>query len=299
MKDSAYIVQILGEDFRVEFDKKSGTIASFLFEESELIRTGPRPSFWRAPIDNDIGNAMPKRLGLWKDAGKNWKVNSVAADQVSGSLVEIAVKAETLRPRTEIAVKYSVRGSGQIRVDYSFEPSASDLPDLPRIGMKMTVPGEFQHVTWYGRGPHESHWDRKKGARVGRYSGSVDEQYVEYSQPQENGNKTDVRWLALVNERKIGMQVVGRPLFNFSVRNYLDEDLDDAAHQYELVKRPFVTLNLDLQQMGVGGDNSWGARTHSEFRLKAVPYTLSFTLIPLNLAKDKPTVTARSVLDPG
>ena len=186
-------------------------------------------------------------------------------------------------------------GSGQIQVDYSFEPTASDLPDIPRVGMKMTVPGEFQHVTWYGRGPHESHWDRKRGARVGRYGGSVDEQYVEYSQPQENGNRTDVRWLVLASGQQIGMQVVGRPLLNFSVRNYMDEDLDSAAHQYELNKRPFVTLNLDLQQMGVGGDNSWGARTHPEFRLKAAPYTFWFTLIPLDLAEDKPANAARSV----
>ncbi len=295
MKDTAYVLQILGEDFTVEFDKKRGTLGSLVFEDTELIRTGPRPNFWRAPIDNDIGNSMPKRLGAWKDAGDKWKVNSVVADQISESLIEITVEAATSIPRSAITVKYSVRGDGQIRVDYAFEPSDTDLPDIPRLGMKMTVPGHFQRLSWYGRGPHESHWDRKKGARMGRYSGSVDGQYVEYSQPQENGNKTDVRWLVLADSQGIGMQVVGEPLLNFSARNFMDEDLEKAAHQFELHKRSFITLNVDLQQMGVGGDNSWGARTHPEFRLKAQPYSFSFTLIPLNLTKDQPAVVARRI----
>ena len=130
---------------------------------------------------------------------------------------------------------------------------------------------------------------------MGLYSGTVDEQYVEYSKPQENGNKTDVRWLVLADSRGIGMQVVGRPLVNFSARNFTDEDLENAEHQFELRKRPFITLNLDLQQMGVGGDNAWGARTHPEFRLTAKPYSFSFTLIPLNLKNDQPAVEARAI----
>ncbi len=158
-----------------------------------------------------------------------------------------------------------------------------DLPNLPRFGMQMGIPGEFNTITWYGRGPHESYWDRKTGAAVGIYSGSVEEQIHPYIRPQEVGNKTDVRWVTLTNEEGVGLRITGLPLLSISAWPFSMSDLEGAEHTFELNRRSFVTLNIDFKQMGVGGDNSWGARPHPEYTLPAKPYKYSFRITPLKI----------------
>jgi len=150
-------------------------------------------------------------------------------------------------------------------------------------------------MQWYGRGPHESYWDRKKGAAVGQYRGSIDDQFVEYSRPQENGNKTDVRWLCLTNEDGIGLLAVGRPLLSSGARNYRTADLENVRHKQTVKRSPFVTLNLDYKQMGVGGDDSWGALPHEGFRLKFGDYEYSFSLIPFSEAEGSADSAARKI----
>ena len=148
--------------------------------------------------------------------------------------------------------------------------------------MQMALPGEYSQMGWYGRGPHESYWDRKTGAAVGLYSGPVEEQIHVYVRPQETGNKTDVRWVALTNKEGAGLLAVGMPLLSVSAWPFTMEDLEEAEHTHELTRRNQVTLNLDYKQMGVGGDNSWGARTHPEYTLPAKPYSYRFRLTPLS-----------------
>jgi beta-galactosidase len=151
----------------------------------------------------------------------------------------------------------------------------------------MALPGGFENFAWYGRGPQENYWDRKDGYPVGLYRSTVAEQFVDYSEPQENGNKTDVRWVALSNEQGVGLLAVGMPLLSVGALHYTTADLEGVAHTHEMTRRDFVTLNLDYQQMGVGGDNSWGARTHPEFVLSEKSYTYRFRLRPFS-AKDQP-----------
>jgi beta-galactosidase len=147
--------------------------------------------------------------------------------------------------------------------------------------MQMAMPGEFNTVRWYGRGPHESYWDRKTSAAVGLYSGSVEELIHPYIRPQENANRSDVRWVAFTNSDGIGLLAVGMPLLNFSAWPYAMQDLEEATHNYQLPRRDSVTVNLDYQQMGVGGDNSWGARTHRQYTLPAKSYGYVFRLTPI------------------
>ncbi len=277
LEESGYLARIYNSLFSVEINKKTGVIDSFRFKGEELIRTGPAPNFWRAPTDNDLGNGMPRRLEVWKDAGKNWNVAGASVSRIDPGHISVEVRGRIPSVKSEFSILYTVAGSGEIRIYSSFNPGDSELPELPRIGLKMTLPLDFQQVNWYGRGPQETQWDRKSGAKFGVYSGSVDSQYVSYSQPQENGNKTDVRWALISGQSGVGLRVTGHPEFGFSVRNYMDEDLDAARHDYELKKRDFVTLNLDYLQMGVGGDDSWGARTHPEFCIPAKAY--SFTVV--------------------
>ncbi len=158
--------------------------------------------------------------------------------------------------------------------------------------MQMEIPGGLETITWYGRGPHESYWDRKDGARVGVWTGSVDEQFVDYSEPQENGNKTDVRWMSLTNDDGQGLLVIGEPLLAFSAHHYTTTDLEDAKYTWQMERRENITLSVDMQQTGVGGDDSWGARTHDEYTVWPEPLEYSFRLRGLR-SGDEPADLAR------
>jgi len=172
------------------------------------------------------------------------------------------------------------------------------LPELPRFGTTMTLPAEFDSIAWYGRGPHESYWDRKTGAALGLYSGAVMEQYFPYIRPQENGNKTDVRWVALWNSRGTGLLAVGMPVLSVSAHHFTIDDFDEGLekrnrHTYHLKPRDLVTLNLDWKQMGVGGDTSWGARTHPEYMLPVREYSYAFRLRPFSREESTPEELSR------
>ena len=144
----------------------------------------------------------------------------------------------------------------------------------------MAVPPGFEHIKWYGPGPHETYADRRD-ARVGIYESTVDEQVVDYTRPSEMGNKVDVRWLALLNREGAGLLAVGMPLLSAAALHYTTADLDGPKHLWEIPRRNFVTLNLDLRQMGVGGDNGWGAMPHEEFLIRCAPYHYRFVLRPV------------------
>jgi beta-galactosidase len=293
--DETYTVT--GADFRVGVGKASGAIESFVFAGRELIVAPLVPNFWRPPIDNDEGNKMPRRLGAWRLAGPNRSVKMGMAEQVRPQLVRITADATIpVGEDTTYRTVYDVYGSGDIVVEASIAPSGQDLPKLPRFGMQMAIPGRYDTMTWLGRGPHETYWDRKTGAAVGLYSGSVEENIHIYVRPQENGNKTDVRWVVVTNEDDAGLMAVGDPVLSVSAWPFSMSDLEEADHINELPRRDFITLNLDYKQMGVGGDNSWGARTHPEYTLPARPYSYRFRLKPYSPDMGSAQKIARRVL---
>jgi len=191
---------------------------------------------------------------------------------------------------------YSFIGSGDIVVGVSFKKANNDLPELPRVGMQMQIPGKFEKLEWYGRGPHENYNDRNSSAFVDLYTSTVDQQYVPYIRPQENGYKTDTRRLVLRNEDGVGLEVEGSPIFSWAALHFIHDDFEspgnlavyrpDAGtantHTTDLVRRDDVTLNIDYGQMGVGGDTSWGARTHPEYCLNDLIYNYTFTMRPVS-----------------
>jgi len=274
-------IAVSGKDFEMAFGKKTGALESFVFKGRQLITSPLVPNFWRVPIDNDNGNRMPRRQGAWRDAGPNRKVTRFETEQIKPQVVRITVNA-TIRVGNGSTCKtiYTVYGSGDLVVDMTFNPGSGRLPDLPRFGMQMAMPGQFDQLTWLGRGPHETYWDRKTGAAVGLYSGSVEENIHVYVRPQENGNKSDVRWMALTNRDGIGLLAAGMPTIDVSAWPFTMQDLENAKHIHELPRRDLVTVNLDYKQMGVGGDDSWGARPHPEYTLPAKTYRYSFRLTP-------------------
>lgn len=279
---------ITGENFEAKFDKQMGALASLKFKGTELIHTPLRPQFWRAQTDNDRGRNMLKSQGIWRTAHEGMVLKGFSVQQNKQiNSVTVNVSAELPKVDALWETKYTVYGSGDLTVNAQFKPRKTSLPQLVRLGMQMTVPAGFERLTWLGPGPHETYSDRKD-ARVGVYSSSVDEQFfADYTEPGETGNKADVRWIALSNE-KVGLLCAGEPLLSASALHYGTEDLNAGKHAFELPRRDYVTVNLDLVQQGVGGDDSWGAWPHSEFLIPCKDYSYSFRLRPFDDEKDLP-----------
>jgi len=297
---------IVGADFSVAVGRRSGALESMVHAGEERMASPLVPNFWRVPVDNGIENlwdhatrtpigGMPIRLGVWKDAGPTRRVLSVTARPLSPQAIRITTHAMLVPGDSDDYTVYTVYGSGDVVIERSFRPENLKLPEIPRFGMQMAMPGAFDTMTWYGRGPHESYDDRKTGAAVGRYSGKVEELIHDYVRPQENGNRTDVRWVTLTNSDGDGLLAMGMPLLNVSAWPYTMEDLEKAQHIHELPRRDTVTLNLDLRQMGVGGDDGWTerARPHYEHTLPVKTYGYRFRLRPWSESMGVPGDLAR------
>ncbi len=196
----------------------------------------------------------------------------------------------------DLSYAYTIYGSGDIRLSFHFAPTG-DLPPLPRVGMLAALPGKLNHVTWYGRGPHESYPDRKDSAAVGLYDGTVAEQHVPYIRPQENGNKSDVRWAALTDESGAGLLVVGAPLFNFSAHDYTPQDLEAADHTHQINHRGETYLTLDLAVGGLG-NGSCGPGTLPQYLLVPQEYMFELLLRPLAEGED-PSEKSKETVERG
>jgi beta-galactosidase len=276
-------------------DKKSGLLISWQFKDTELIGDPLRPHFWRAPIDNDRGNNMDKRLGIWRHAGRDWKLKDVGVQAISPQVVEVRATADLPTVESTYQMTYRFLGSGDVVVDGHFKPGQKGLPELPRFGMQMasTSAAAFDTITWFGRGPQETYCDRDD-ARVGLYSGRIDDQFfADYTEPGESGNKVDVRWLALTGPKGVGLLAIGMPRLSVNALPYTTDDLEGVKHAFQIPRREVVTINLDLKQMGVGGDDSWGALPHEQYRIKPAEYSYRFRLRAFDTAKDSPRALSK------
>ncbi|MDT5263341.1 MAG: beta-galactosidase [Acidobacteriota bacterium] len=271
---------VSGEHFTVRFGKKSGALDDYEFDGRRLLAGALVPNFWRPPTDNDRGNGMPERLRVWRDAGARRTVGGVTAEQTTPQVVRVNVFSTLPAGDSQYRNTYTVFGDGSIEVESSLAPGVG-LPVLPRFGVQLRVPGEFASVEWYGRGPQENYWDRNSGAAVGRYSMAVDELFFPYIEPQESGNRADVRWVAFTDREGFGLKATGLPLLYFSAWHFSAEELERHKHPSEIVRSDDITVNLDYRQMGVGGDDSWGAWPHPEYQLPAQSYQYVFRLEPV------------------
>ena len=282
-------IEVHGEAFDVFFNRATGQIKQYIYNGIEIFINPIEANFWRAPNDNDLGNGMPKRTGLWKNVSDSLKTEVISGEVIDG-FARVVFKSSYPSINLNLISVYQVYGNGIINIDNKYSMADTSLPEIPRIGIKMSLPGDFDEVTWFGRGPHESYIDRKTSAAVGLYLGSVWDQTYQYVRPQETGNKTDVRWMALSN-RKIGLMAKGSPLFDGSVHQYPYEDLDYVPRgqkhgKLNLQQKDQVDWLIDLKQMGVGGDNSWGARPHDQYTLSPGNYDYSFMLVPFEVGTD-------------
>ncbi len=296
LDDSKTSVTVKGEDFAVTFDKSRGVMTNWTFKNTELMASSLTPNFWRTPTDNDNGSKMAERCGIWKNAGLNCKVTAFDVKQNSPQAVIIHVKLELAAKGSTLSTLYTVYGSGDILLNNTLTPG-KDLPELPRIGMQMEMPGQFAHMSWFGRGPQESYCDRKTGYALGLYEENVYQPEHIYVRPQETGNKTDVRWAAWTNKKGVGLLAVGEPTINASAWPYSMADLEKARHINELPKQKTITVNIDHMQMGLAGDNSWGARPHQQYMLWAnKPYNWEIRLCPVkNVKKESKKVLGQTL----
>ncbi|MCE5279585.1 MAG: glycoside hydrolase family 2 TIM barrel-domain containing protein [Planctomycetaceae bacterium] len=280
-------VTVSGNDFEIAFDALSGTISRWVAAGQSLLRTGPKLNFWRAITDNDRGwdNA-----GSWRNAGLNrlhHRLDALEAKELAGGkAARVSVVSRIAPPVAGHALlcryDYTITGDGQMRIDVSGELQGELPPTLPRIGLQMTLPLGLDRVSWYGRGPGECYVDTKQAQRYGLWRAGVDELYTPYIMPQENGNRTDVRWVSLTDTRGAGLLAVGAPELNFSVHRFTTQDLDAARHTHELTPRDFLTLNLDYRHNGIG-TGSCGPGPWDRYLLKSGPFQFAMILQPIDV----------------
>ena len=299
-QDNNEVITVNNGDTEAVFDKKSGWLTQYTYKNSHLLKSPLRANFWRAPTDNDLGNGMQTWAAIWQTASDKLVLKSLTKQKIAEGFKVISLHNSS-DFKGNYQVEYSIYNNGHIHVQNNLTiESGQELPNLPRLGIQLTMPGEFQQLSWFGRGPHESYADRKTSAQISLYKSLVKDQIHHYVRPQENANKTDVRWIALKDDNDLGLLAVGDQVLNASAWPYKQSDIDFIAGKdgeasasglvpvtskrgAEVPIRDLVTVNIDHKQMGVGGDTSWGRLVHAQYTIPAKSYQYGFTLIPFSL----------------
>ena len=269
-------------DVTLVFNTKRNRLERYTIGGRNVLAGLPEPSFWRAPTDNDFGNHMEQRCNVWRTNEMKIVNRTVERD---GDNLRIVLQGRLTAAPSDYTLTYTLLPDGRLTVKADWQSDGS-LPELPRFGMRMRLPQNCKQFTFYGRGPWENYSDRNTASFVGIYEQSTDEQYYPYVRPQENGNKTDVRWLTLTDAEGRGVRIDGAQPLSVSAMPYLTEDFDPGMtkkqqHLSDIQPRREVVLHVDLAQCGLGGDTSWGAFPHEPYRLTADHYSYAYTITPL------------------
>ncbi|MFT4565491.1 MAG: beta-galactosidase [Saprospiraceae bacterium] len=288
-----------GNDFTANFDESTGEMLHYEYKDNVLIEKGLKLNFWRPPTDNDLGNGMHHWAKIWKSSNQNSKskLENLNCTQAYCEMDVQYAFEDSLS--TELSLAYKIYPSGMIAVHYELSVGNDKLPNIPRVGLQLQVNEALQFMSWYGRGPHETYADRKSSGKIAIWRGTVWGQLHQYSRPQESGNKTDVRWMKLVDKNGEGLKVSGSiaPL-SMSAWQLSAEDLDfqpgihgaesasglvpvSSKHGAMLIPRDYILWNIDHKQMGVGGDNSWGRLVHPEYTMPPGLYQYDFRIEPI------------------
>lgn len=287
VKKNETTIDFSSGDVAGKFNLKNGQLVSLAYNGISVIQEDPEPFFWRAPTDNDFGNKMPEKLGVWRSVGENRKLISVIAGDKNETGIPIQVKWLLTDINAPFTVNYTILNNGSVKIDASIDLTDRNLPEMPRFGMRMQLSKSMENISFYGRGPWENYADRNTAAFIGTHVQKLKDQFVwNYVRPQENAYRTDVRWVQFTNANGIGIKITGIQPICFSALPYLAEDLDPGItkknqHPSDLNERNFISVHLDLLQRGVGGDNSWGALPHEPYLLKAKKYSYSYIIEPL------------------
>ena len=278
---STHNIGVRGAHFEVLFSVLNGGLVSYKYAGKEMIEAIPKPNFWRAPTDNDCGNLMGMRYGQWKIASmylshKDFRQGPYGPGnepEVEGNEKTVKVTYTYLMPTTplsECRLSYEVSGDGRVKTTLSYDP-VKELGDMPEFGVIFKFNADYDRVEWYGLGEAETYSDRKKGAKLGIYVNKVADNIARYMVPQECGAKEEVRWAKVTDRKGRGMLFEmdenNGPMM-FSALPYTPHEMENAMHPYELPEVHYTVVRVAKDQMGIGGDDSWGARTHEEYLLE-------------------------------
>ena len=277
-----FSVGVHGENFSMLFDKREGGISSLIYNGTEYITRAPKISFWRAMTDNDTGAGYPFAMAQWQIAGKCAKQIGFDTEEHADSLDVIYTFAAPTVPAFEYKVTYTAYFDGRlgIKADY---PGVKGMADMPVFAMDFKMKRQYENFTFYGLGPDENYIDRNNGARLGVYTSTAQDNFTKYLNPQECGNRTGVRYVNVYEENGTGLAFTATENpFEMSVLPYSAYELDNAMHREELPEPSYTWVRIAAKQMGVGGDDSWGAPVHQEFKIEAEnPMTLQFEICSL------------------
>lgn len=276
-------VEVASGQFVARIGRRTGALESYRLSGHELVASPLVPNFWRAQTDNDSASEdlMLRELGIWRKAGPERVVVAVTARSMEPQHVQVRTFGTCVDGQVEFEMNHDFFGNGDVRVAMRVIPN-TDMVEIPRVGLQMSVPGAMNHWTWYGRGPEENYGDRYRGSMVGLYQGSVAELQHAYVRPQENANRTDIRWMALTDAAGHGwLMLAGAKPLSASAWPHTQEDLESSTHINRLPIRDQVTVNLDLAQRGLGGINSWGAKPLPAYRLVPRIYEYEVILRPV------------------
>ena len=278
---STHNIGVRGAHFEVLFSVLNGGLVSYKYAGKEMIEAIPKPNFWRAPTDNDCGNLMGMRYGQWKIASMYLSHKDFRKGPYGPSNIpEVEVNEKTVKvtytylmpttPLSECRLSYEVFGDGRVKTTLAYDP-VKELGDMPEFGVIFKFNADYDRVEWYGLGEAETYSDRKKGAKLGIYANKVADNIAKYMVPQECGAKEEVRWAKVIDRKGRGMLFEmdenNGPMM-FSALPYTPHEMENAMHPYELPEVHYTVVRVAKDQMGIGGDDSWGARTHEEYLLK-------------------------------
>lgn len=281
--EDAVTIQGKTQDFSISFSKKTGEMTSLKYDGKEMLLAGLQPNFWRGITDNDVANGTQERCATWREAGKKMVLKSIKT-QADNRKATVIADFDMPEQESQMQITYQMLANGNVEVNMHFIPGNKALPEMPRLGMRMILKGDYDQMTWLGRGPQENYADRKSGYLIGKYSASVWEQYHPYVRAQETANKCDVRWFTLASKAGAGIRVEGAEPLSVSAWNFPQDDLlyvpSTIEHRHGgcVDKKDMVWVNIDHLQMGVGGDNAWGAMVHPEYTITPKEWSYSFTI---------------------
>ena len=278
-------IGVKGDDFDCLFSLLNGGLVSYRYAGKEMIEKIPMPNFWRAPVDNDNGSMAPGRYAQWKIASmyishRNGGMFDNVPTTVEETEHSVTITYTYYMPTTPAAkcqVAYTVYGDGTIETKLTYDP-VEGLLDMPEFGMMFKLNADYDNVEWYGYGPEETYADRRHGAKLGIYKNKAADNMAKNLVPQECGNKVGVRYAKVTDDRGRGLLFSGDEL-SFSALPYTPHELENAAHPYELPQVHYTVVRVALAQMGVGGDDSWGAWVHPEYHIdvtKPLEFTFRF-----------------------
>ncbi|MFB9052756.1 glycoside hydrolase family 2 TIM barrel-domain containing protein [Formosa undariae] len=290
---------ISNANFELKLDTKTGKLTALDYGNGNILVESITPNFWRGVTDNDFGAKSPEKLDAWKQATDSQQLQTVklfnnskeiSASEASSVKGDVVIETVYDLPsvKGQIVIVYDIDAHGEITVKNSLKSIAESLPHLPRFGNNFIIKDEYQNVEWFGRGPFENYNDRNTAALVGDYKAKVKDLYFPYIRPQENGYKTDVRWVSFKNNAGVGIKIEGEQLLGFNTHHQYNGDFDagkekQQRHTTDIKKRDFVNVNIDYKQTGIGGDNSWSekALAHEEFRVHAGNLEYTYRIIPV------------------